>query len=134
MDAFERARESYKDREYLYLFPSKNGSTCHAVNYHAINNELNSFMNLFDNFGCCHKISEDRNHQEVWFEVDEEFYLLAKHSDYFRGAIEKLGVEVVFEYPFEKKSEFRRTIKDAAEYLSKHCYFPDDEDDYDVYH
>ena len=107
MNAFEKARESYKDRNYLYLFPSAHG-TYFAVNYHAINAELNSFLSLFNTCGVLggeHKLSEDDNHFEVWFEVEEEFYALAMESSVFRKAIEKMGVLITIEYPFEKRRD-----------------------------
>ncbi len=114
---YEKAKDSYKDRKFLYIFP-RTGNTYSAVNYYATNCELNSFLKLFDIWGSHgeHKISEDKNHQEVWFEVDEEFYLLAKHSKTFQRAIEKLGVTIVFEYPLYRPiSQVSNTWKSAVE-------------------
>lgn len=132
IDCFDRAKDSYNDRKYLYIFPQPDNNYW-AVNYDAINCELNSFVSLFDINGKHngqHKISEDENHQEVWFEVDAEFYQLAKYSDTFQRAIERLGVKIVFEYPFYYKTD---SITDdwlakvrAVEDLRKRCGFFDD--------
>ena len=100
-----QAEERYRYRKFLYLFPNTNGNYF-AVNYDAINCELNSFLSLFDvwgNRGGHHKVSEDGNCQEVWFEVDEEFARLVSNTFNFNTAFKRLGVKVVFEYPFSKK-------------------------------
>lgn len=99
---YEKARDPYAGRKYLYLFPHTGETYC-AVNYYAFNNELNSFLKLFNVWGTDggeFKISEDGNYSEMWFEVDDEFYRLAKYNTTFRRAIERLGVKIVFEYPF----------------------------------
>lgn len=98
-----RNREAYKDRKFLYIFPNVNGNYF-AVNYDACNCELNSFLALFDVWGnksAQHKVSEDGNHQEVWFEVDEEFHLLVANTFNFNTVFKRLGVEVVYQYPFK---------------------------------
>ena len=103
----QRNREAYKDRKFLYLFPNANGNYF-AVNYDACNCALNSFLTLFDvwgNKGGHHKVSEDGNHQEVWFEVDEEFFKLATETKTFNRAFKGLGIKVVTEYPFSKKKD-----------------------------
>lgn len=140
MNAFSCAEDSYNDRRFLYIFPRPNGSTYNAVNYHAINSGLNSFLTLFDVWNCgggLHKSSEDDNHQEVWFEVDEEFYQLTKNSETFRRAIEKLGVEIVFEYPFRRREQ-EEWVKDWREladvvYKARALVLNDCEDDDDDY-
>jgi hypothetical protein len=101
---YERAKDSYKDRKFLYIFPQPDNNYW-AVNYDAINCELNSFLRLFSISGADgqHKISEDGNHQEVWFEVDEEFSRLVSNTFALPEAIKRLGVEIVFDYPFFKK-------------------------------
>lgn len=105
-DYYDRAKDSYKDRKYLYIFPQPDNNYW-AVNYDAINCELNSFLRLFSISGRDgqHKISEDENHQEVWFEVDEEFYRLVSNTFALPEAIKRLGVEIVFDYPFFKKPD-----------------------------
>jgi hypothetical protein len=98
----EKARDPYAGRKYLYLFPC-NAETYYAVNYDATNNGLNAFLQLFNFYGPEggeFKLSEDENHSEVWFKVDDEFYRLAKYNTTFRRAIERAGVKIVFEYPF----------------------------------
>ncbi len=127
---YERAHDSYKDRKFLYITP-RTGNTYSAVNYYATNCELNSFLNLFDIWGSHgeHKISEDENHQEVWFEVDEEFYQLAKHSRTFQRAIEKLGVTIVFEYPFYKPaSQVEDYLKIGQAWNEQYKYRDEEED------
>lgn len=101
---YDRAKDSYKDRKYLYIFHQPDNNYW-AVNYDAINNELNSFLRLFSISGADgqHKISEDGNHQEVWFEVDEEFSRLVSNTFALPEAIKRLGVEIVYDYPFFKK-------------------------------
>lgn len=104
MNVFDKAHDSYVDRKFLYLFPHTSETYC-AVNYDAVNSELNSFLSLFDVWGNKnghHKVSEDGDHQEIWFEVDEEFYKLAMENKTFRRAIERLGVKITTEYPFKK--------------------------------
>lgn len=101
-----QSQERYKHRKFLYLFPNTNGNYF-AVNYDAINCALNSFLSLFDvwgNRGGQHKVSEDGNCQEVWFEVDEEFFKLATETMTFNRAFKNLGIKVVTEYPFTKKN------------------------------
>lgn len=119
-EIYQRRQDSYKDRKFLYLFPRPEGKTYNAVNYDATNNQLNTFLALFDVWGTNggqHKVSEDENHQEVWFEVDEEFYQLAMHSNTFRQAIERLGVKVVTDYPFFKKNPWTEDWKGMAHAL-----------------
>lgn len=106
---YERAKDSYEGRKYLYIFPQPNNNYW-AVNYDAANCELNSFLSLFclwGKKGGQHRISEDGNHQEVWFEVDAEFARLAANTFALPEAIKRLGVEIVFDYPFFKKPDPR---------------------------
>ncbi len=106
MNVFERARESYKERKFLYLFPRPDGTTWNAVNYDAVNYELNAFLSLFEVWGGegQHKISEDGNHQEVWFEVSSDFAKLFEVNAEVLKAVGRMGVQVVYDYPFKKKS------------------------------
>ena len=102
---YEKSKKRYKNRKFLYLFPNTNGNYF-AVNYDAINCGLNSFLTLFDVWGNKsghHKLSEDGNCQEVWFEVDTEFFKLATETMTFNRAFKNLGIQVVTEYPFAKK-------------------------------
>lgn len=115
---YDKAKDSYKYRKFLYVFPQPDGNNYWAVNYDAINCELNSFLRLFSIYGGDgqHKISEDGNHQEVWFEVDEEFSRLVSNTFALPEAIKRLGVEIVFDYPFFKKQEcVSDTCKSATE-------------------
>ena len=106
MNTFERAYYSYKDRRYLYLFPQPECDYW-AVNYFAVCNELNSLLKLFSISGKegQHKLSEDNNHSEVWFEVNDDFYYLITENPTFRAGIERLGVQIVTDYPFFAKPD-----------------------------
>lgn len=119
----KQAKEKYKNRKFLYLFPNANGNYF-AVNYDAINSQLNSFLTLFDVWGNKsgqHKLSEDGKRQEVWFEVDKEFFKLATETMTFNRAFKNLGIKVVTEYPFSKEedkwSEDWKGMAKAVKYL-----------------
>lgn len=88
------------NRNYVYAFPSVHG-TCNVVNYRADNNAVNEFLCHFDLWGSHgnFKISIDNNHQEVWFECSKEFYEML-HTETMKMAFKRMGVELVFEYPF----------------------------------
>ena len=124
-DVFERTRDSYIGRKYLYLFP-RTGETYCAVNYDAVNNELNTFISRFDVWGPRsgqNKLSDDGNHSEMWFEVPEEFYNLCRTNRMFIRAIESFGVKIVFDYPFKSdfdklKEEHERMAKAAEMYMN----------------
>lgn len=116
MDVFERARNSYKGREYLYLFP-RSEHDYWAVNYYAICSELNSLLTLFSINGSrtgVSKLSEDGNHSEIWFKVSDDFYRIATENETFRGAIERLGVKIVTDYPFFKQDPWTHDWKAMA--------------------
>lgn len=103
---YERAKDSYKDRKFLYLFPRPDGSTWNAVNYDATNAELNGFLRNFEVWGSNggqHQVSEDGNHQEVWFEVSSDFVKLFEVNAEMLKAVGRMGVQVVYDYPFFKK-------------------------------
>jgi hypothetical protein len=101
---YERAKDSYKNRKFLYVFPQPDNNYW-AVNYDAINCELNSFLRLFSISGGDgqHKISEDGNHKEVWFEVSSDFVKLFEVNAEMLKAVGRMGVQVVYDYPFFKK-------------------------------
>lgn len=97
---------TYANRKYIYVFPSTNG-TYNVVNYDACNGYLNKFLSLFDvwdisGHGGAFKLSADGNHSEVWFEVSREFVEMLDNPALL-GAIKRLGVEIVYEYPFGEK-------------------------------
>ena len=103
---YERTKDSYKDRKFLYLFPRPDGNTWNAVNYDAINAELNVFLRNFEVWGSNggqHQVSEDGNHQEVWFEVSSDFIKLFEVNAEMLKAVGRMGVQVVYDYPFFKK-------------------------------
>ena len=92
---------------YVYVFPSVHGTT-NAVNYAAGNCEVNSFLTHFDVWGkngqfkWNEKSHSDPNKQkpEVRYECAKEFLELCK-AEPKKNAFKNMGVEVVFEYPFE---------------------------------
>lgn len=83
-----------ENRKRVVISPSVHGTTL-VVNYDASNSLLNAFLSAFDvwkGFGNF-KLSSDNIHQEVWFEMDFDFYMVSK-CDTLRKAIERFGVEV----------------------------------------
>lgn len=91
------------NRNYVYASPSAYG-TCNVVNYSAESNDVNSFLSVFDVWGSHgnFKISIDGNHQEVWFECGMDFYDML-HTETMKRAFKRMGVELVFEYPFKEE-------------------------------
>ena len=91
-------KENMINRKRVLIFPSVHGTTM-VVNYDATNGNLNTFLSAFDVWKGRgnHKLSDDNNHFEVWFEMDFDFYSLSK-CDTLRKAIEHFGVEVVHDY------------------------------------
>lgn len=102
-DVYERSRQAYKDRKFLYIFPTPHG-TYNAVNYDAINNELNTFLRNFElwgsNGGTSKSCADNPKLQEIWFEVSSDFYQLLEVNSEMIKAIGRMGVQVVYEYPF----------------------------------
>ena len=88
-------------RSFVYVFKSVHNTT-NVINYDATNNMLNSFLSLFDIWKSNgkFKMSDDGNHQEVWFECSKSFMTLCKNED-FVNALDRMGVKVVFDYPYE---------------------------------
>lgn len=66
--------------------------------------DVNTFISYFDVWGSYgrFKMCEDRNHQEVWFECSKEFFEML-HTDTMKWAFKRMGVELVFEYPFKEE-------------------------------
>lgn len=85
------------ERAYVYIFPSPHG-TYNAVNYDATNAKANMLLSLFDIWYSKgeRKLSNDGNHQEVWFELKPAVATFTC----FRNALKRCGVEVVDKYPF----------------------------------
>ena len=107
LDQYGRKKtDPYENRKYLYIFESAHGSTYHAVNYSG-NVYLNTFLTLFDVWGSLNhaghdKLSDNGNKIERWFEVSKEFVDMLE-TETMRNAIKRFGVELVYEYPFEKE-------------------------------
>lgn len=90
-----------ENRKYVYAFKNVHGMIT-VINFDATNNEVNSFLGKFDGWGGHgeYKISTDRNHQEVWFECPKEFFDMLQ-TELFKKAFERMGVELVFDYPYD---------------------------------
>lgn len=92
---------------YVYVFPSVHNTT-NVVNYAACNNAVNTFLCHFDVWGSNGKFKLNENSHsdpykqtpEVWFECSKEFFELCK-SETMQKAFKQMGVEIVFEYPFD---------------------------------
>jgi hypothetical protein len=128
---YERAKDSYKDRKFLYVFPQPDNNYW-AVNYDAINCELNSFLRLFSISGGDgqHKISEDGNHQEVWFEVSSDFVKLFEVNAEMLKAVGRMGVHVVYDYPFFKKPASQvEDYQKIGQAWNEQYRYKDEEDD-----
>lgn len=93
---FMKSTSYPENRRYILIFLSPNGTT-HVVNYMADNNYLNTFLSVFDIWGSGgqHKLSDDNNHAEVWFEMSKEFYKLVK-TETMQHALKRFGVEIKF--------------------------------------
>lgn len=91
------------NRNYVYAFLSCNG-TCFVVNYRADFLDVNTFLSCFDVWHSRghFKMSEDNNHQEVWFECSKEFFEML-HTETMQRAFKRMGVDLVFEYPFMRE-------------------------------
>ena len=89
-----------ENRKYVYAYMNVHGMVT-VINFDATNNEVNSFLSKFDGWGSkgSFKIATDRNHQEVWFECFKEFWDML-HTEMFKFAFKRMGVELVFEYPY----------------------------------
>lgn len=92
-------------RNYVYAFPSVHG-TCHVVNYRADSIDLSTFISNFDVWGSYgqFKTSNNPQYKEVWFECSKEF-LEMLHTDTMKRTFKRMGVELVFEYPFMEEFE-----------------------------
>lgn len=90
------------NRKFVYAFRNPSHRTISMVNYNADNNTLNTFLSVFDIWGMKgeFKISIDNNHQEVWFEWSDSLWEVL-HTNAFHEAFKRIGVTLVFEYPYE---------------------------------
>ena len=90
------------NRKFVYAFRNPSHRTISIVNYDADNNILNTFLSMFDIWGTSgeFKFSIDNNHQEVWFECHTSLWT-ALHTHVFHEAFKRMGVTLVFEYPYE---------------------------------
>lgn len=93
-----------ENRDYVFAFHCAAHKYCYVVNFRADLSDVNEFLTLFDvsDRGGQHRISDDRKHQEVWFECSMEFFNML-HTETVARAFKKMGVELVFNYPFKNK-------------------------------
>lgn len=91
------------NRKFVYAFKNVHGAIS-VVNYDVDNTELNSFLSKLDVWRSKgeKKDSIDHKHKEVWFEFFIDLWD-ALQTRSFKVAMERMGVKLVFEYPFEIK-------------------------------
>lgn len=94
------------NRNYVYAFPSVHG-TCNVVNYSG-DCTVNTFLWQFDVWGSKGRMRfhNDDPHTwgDFWFECSKEFFEML-HTDTMKRAFKRMGVELVFEYPFMEEFE-----------------------------
>ena len=94
------------NRNYVYAFPSVHG-TCNVVNYSGIG-EVNDFLHCFDVWGSYGNPKSQRIKNRIvydfWFECSKECFETL-HTDMMKRAFKRMGVELVFEYPFKEEFE-----------------------------
>lgn len=92
-----------ENRKFVYAFRNCHGATS-IVNYDAANSNVNTFLSLFDIWRSNgeFKLSADGNHQEVWFELPHGMLTMLDTLS-FESAFERMGVKLVFDYPWTAK-------------------------------
>lgn len=95
------------DRNYVYAFKSPYRS-CNVVNYSG-NCHVNDFLRCFNVWGSNYQMKyhndDPHTYGEFWFECSIEFFDML-HTETMRRAFERMGVKLVFEYPFME--EFKK--------------------------
>ena len=88
---------SYKDRNYVFAFPSANGTTI-VVNYSG-SSEVNTFLWHFDIWKCNgrHELCSDQNHSKVTFECTRNFLTFCKTAE-FKEAFKHMKVKITTDY------------------------------------
>lgn len=89
---------TYENRKFVYMVQCLDDTTA-VYNLDAPNTEVNSFLWLFDVWGCNGHFSlcSDERHQVVRFECSKEFYDLVETED-FKRIFKRFGVEVVKDF------------------------------------
>lgn len=67
--------------------------------------EINDFLHLFaigDSYGSYH-LGKNDDYGEFWFDCYGEFFEIL-HTESMERAFKRMGVELVFEYPFMEES------------------------------
>lgn len=87
-------------RDFVYAFKSAHG-TAYAINYAAKRCDINNFLKNFLIIDNAEQLKPSNNgiHSEVWFEIELEVFEMFK-SEAFKTAFKRMGVELVFEYPY----------------------------------
>ena len=94
-----------ENRRFVYAFNTPQ-NTVSIVNYDAGHYILNNFLSMFDlNENPClnkgeRKVSDNGNYLEVWFECSKDMWDIL-HTETFRRALKRMGVELVFTYPYK---------------------------------
>lgn len=92
------------NRKYVYAFNVWGGNCC-VVNYFD-KDRINEFFQCFDVYGSFGKHvfhNNDRNtFMETWFECSKEFFEML-HTETMKQAFKRMGVDLVFEYPFKEE-------------------------------
>ena len=101
------------NRNYVYAFPSVHG-TYNVVLYYKYRSRTDcsdikiiNFLGNFDiykNVRGCYKYNKKYHCAEFWFECSKEFFEML-HTETMNRAFKRMGVELVFEYPFMEEFE-----------------------------
>ena len=101
--AMLKKETTYENRKFVYMVQSLDNTTA-VYNLDASNAEVNSFLWLFDVWGCNGHFSlcSDEKHQMIKFDCSKEFYDLVETRD-FKIAFKRMNVEVVKDFSFVEK-------------------------------
>lgn len=89
-----------ENRRFVYAFNTSH-DTVSIVNYDAGHYVLNNFLAMFDVFGNKgeKRVSDNGNYLEIWFECSNDMWDILQ-TETFRQSLKRLGVELVFKYPY----------------------------------
>lgn len=89
------------NRNFVFVTPSVHGTTT-VVNYSG-KSDVNTFLHRFDIWDSWgHQVMcSDENHSKFEFECSKEFYAFCITRD-FKRAFRSMGVELVFEYEYDR--------------------------------
>ena len=89
-----------ENRKFVYVFKNCHGATS-IINYDGDNSEVNNFLSKFDAWSSNGQVywSIDPRFTEVHFECLPEMFQMFNTLS-FKMAFERMGVKLVFEYPY----------------------------------